>query len=193
MTTIVSLSSSTETVLLGDQGITSDLMHPNMDKIVSQKTWVIGVCGEDRVCDVLQYAVTWPTVPQTLLKKDSKEWLSWIIKTVIPVISRTVESHLPKDSWNTLNGSEALIITHGKAFLLGESLGITKAEPYWAIGSGQKLSLGYLSAVQYDNEWDTNLENKGRNAISMAQQFDPYTRGNITGYRSFANGHVVAV
>jgi ATP-dependent protease HslVU (ClpYQ) peptidase subunit len=192
MTTIVSLSSNKETILLGDQGITSDLMHPNMNKIVRQMTWVIGVSGEDRICDVIQYAVKWPKVPDLLVNKDYSHWLSWMVQKVIPIIQQTIESSISKSS-STLENSEAILVTHGKSFLIGETLGLTQTGSYWAIGSGQKVAIGALAANQYTTSWDKNLENNGRDAISVAQQFDPYTRGNITGYRSLVNGHVIPV
>jgi hypothetical protein len=129
MTTIVSLSSNKETILLGDQGITSDLMHPNMNKIVRQMTWVIGVSGEDRICDIIQYAVKWPKVPDLLINKDYSHWLPWMVQKVIPIIQQTIESSISKSS-STLENSEAILVTHGKSFLISEpKIGVRPIPP----------------------------------------------------------------
>jgi hypothetical protein len=193
MTTIVTTASDSYAVMLGDQGITSDLIHPNMNKITKSGTWLIGVCGEDRICDVLQYAVSYPAVPPSLVNKPTDEWYAWMVKQVIPKIAVAVESSLHKAYRGTIGESEVILISHGHAFLIGETLGITKAEPYWAIGSGSHLAMGALAVDKSAADWNKNHASKARVAIGVAQLHDPYTRGNITGYRSDRSGKITKI
>lgn len=165
-------------------------MHPNMNKIVQQNAWLIGVCGEDRICDILQYVVKYPVVPKTLVKKPIEEWYSWIATRVIPIIATAIQNSLHKSYAGTIGDSELLLATHGHVFLIGETLGITNAEPYWSIGSGSHLAMGALTTQQYDPKWKEEHHKFGKIAISIAQQHDPYTRGGITGYLSYPDGFI---
>jgi len=193
VTTIVTTKSSNSAVMVSDSGITSSLMHPEMRKIVKQDTWLIGVSGEDRVCDVIQYATKFPKVPETLIGKQAEEWYSWIVTRVIPQIQKAVHENLHKDYWNTIGESEALIVSHGNAFLIGETLGITKAEPYWAIGSGSHLAMGSLAEKNFAPDWNKQHGSFAREAIGVAEMHDPYTRGKISGFRSYPSGKIVAL
>jgi ATP-dependent protease HslVU (ClpYQ) peptidase subunit len=193
MTTIVTTSSSQYSTMIADQGITSDRMHPDMNKIVKQGTWLVAVCGEDRVCDVVQYATKFPKVPELLVKKSIDEWYPWIVTRVIPAINNAVLDNLHKSYHNSIGDSEAIIITHGRAFLVGDSLGITKADPYWSIGSGGSLAMGALGTKQYDPDWDTNHAEYAKQSIEIAQLHDPYTRGKITGFKSFHTGRIESI
>lgn len=193
VTTIVTTTSGNYTAIVADQGITSDRMHPNMNKIVRQDTWLIAVCGEDRVCDVIQYATVFPKVPATLIGKKSEEWYGWIVTKVIPQIQKAVQENLHKDDWNTLGESEALIVTHGRSFLVGETLGITKSEPYWSIGSGGHLAMGSLAEKKFLPDWNTKYAKYAADAIKVAQLHDPYTRGDITGFRSHTSGKITVI
>jgi ATP-dependent protease HslVU (ClpYQ) peptidase subunit len=191
MTTIITTSSKNYATMIADQGITSDLMHPDMNKIVKQGTWLIGLCGEDRVCDVVQYATRFPKVPETLLNKTTDEWYPWVVTKVVPVIQQAVEENMHKSYHNSIGDSEAVIITHGRCFLIGDTLGVTKAEPYWAIGSGGALGMGALASNQYEPDWHNEHDEYAKRAIEVAQLHDPYTRGKITGYRSLPTGKIL--
>lgn len=194
MTTIVSSSSQNYAVMLADQGITSDLMHPDMGKVVQQGTWLIGVCGEDRVCDVLQYTVTYPKVPQILFGKPIEKWYPWVVKQVVPKIASAVDHGLHKSYRGTLGDSEVLLVTHGHTFLIGETLGVSKGEPYWAVGSGSHLAMGAMSTAYKSNpDWNSQHSEFAYDAIKTAQIHDPYTRGKITGYKSLPSGQVQAL
>lgn len=193
MTTIVVTASSSHASMFGDQGITSNLVHPDMNKIVQQGTWLIAVCGEDRICDVVQYAARFPKVPENLIKKSTDEWYPWIVTKVIPQIQKAVEENLHKSYHNSIGESEALIVSHGKSFLIGESLGITKAEPYWGVGSGASLAMGALAKSQYEPDWGKNHQEYARQSIEIAQIHDPYTRGKITGYKSLPSGRIIPI
>ena len=189
MTTIVTTVNNKSAIMLGDSGITGYLKHPDMNKIVRQGTWLIGVCGDNRICDLLQYQVSYPKPPVSLIKKPVDEWYKWVVKTVVPKIIDAVDHNLHKSYRGTIGDSEALIITHGRAFYIDEGLGIGKAEPYWAVGSGSHLALGSLATQSENTEWEEHYT-YARQAIEMAQVYDPYTRGNISGYISHRSGKI---
>jgi len=190
MTTIVTTHSSEYATMYADEGITGDYIHPDMNKIVHQGTWLVAVCGEDRICDVLQYLVKYPTPPQYLINKPYDEWLKWMVSRVIPEIAKAVEKSLHKSYKNSIGESDLLLITHGKAFLISETLGVSKAHPYWSIGSGSPIALGYLAGNSYEPDWDSLHSAYARRAIETAQMHDPYTRGKIKGYASYKDGSV---
>lgn len=182
MTTIITTTGNNFATLTADQGITSDLIHPDMVKIVQQDTWLIGVAGSARVCDQLQYAIEYPKPPLDVVK--SGDWLKWLVTKVIPLIDDTI-----KDSEMD---AEALLITHGKAFLISENLSVLTASPYWAIGSGADLALGSLADKQYKPDWNKNHDLSALRAIECASMHDPNTRGTIDQYRSYTTGRVMA-
>ena len=182
MTTIITTTGNNFATITADQGITSNLIHPDMHKIVQQDTWLIGVAGSARVCDQLQYSIEYPKPPVEVVK--SGEWMKWLVTKVIPLIDDTVK--------DTEMEAEALLITHGQSFLISENLSVLTAKPYWAIGSGAELALGSLAEKQYKPDWNKNHDLSALRAIESASMHDPNTRGTITQYRSYGNGKVIA-
>lgn len=193
MTTIITTASPSYATMFADQGITSDLMQPDMGKIVQQGTWLIGVCGESRVCDLVQYVAKYPKVPESLISKKIEQWYPWIVTRVIPIIQKAVEENINKSSWSGLGDSEALLVTHGHSFLIGETLGLSKAEPYWGIGSGAQLAIGSLIGKSHNADWNTKHAEYAKEAILAAEVHDPYTRGKVTGYKSLPSGRVSSI
>jgi len=191
VTTIVTTTSARYATLFADQGITGDYIHPDMGKIIQQGTWLIGVAGDSRVCDVLQYGVKYPKPPESLVKKPIEDWYGFIVTKVIPAIAKATSEQLPKNDGNTLGDSDLLLVTHGKAFFIGASLGLIKATPYWAIGSGEGLALGVLSTHGANADWDNAHKHFAMEAMAAAKKHDPYTRGAITGWISYPTGRVV--
>ncbi len=181
MTTIVTTTGNNFCTLTADQGITSDLIHPDMPKIIQQDTWLIGVAGSARLCDQLQYAIEYPKPPVEVVK--SGDWLKWIVTKVVPLIDDTIKD---KEM-----DAEALLVTHGKSFLIGEDLSVLTAAPYWAIGSGADLAIGSLADKQYLPDWNKNHDLSAKRAIEAASMFDPNTRGTVDQYRSYGNGKVM--
>ena len=182
MTTIVTTSGTNFATLTADQGITSDLIHPDMPKIVQQDTWLIGVAGSARICDQFQYSIEYPKPPIDVVK--SGEWMKWLVTRVIPLIDDII-----KDSEME---AEALLVTHGKAFLISENLSVLTASPYWAIGSGAELAIGALVDKQYLVGWNKNHDLSALRAMEAASMHDPNTRGSLDQYRSYTNGKVIA-
>jgi 20S proteasome alpha/beta subunit len=180
MTTIITTSGNNSTTLVADRGITSDLIHPDMPKIVQQDTWLIGVAGSARVCDQLQYLIEYPTPPVDVVK--SGDWLKWIVTNVIVLIDDVI-----KDSEMD---AECLLVTHGQAFLISENLSVLSAKPYWAIGSGAELALGVLADSQYNPDWYKNHDLSARRAIGVASMHDPNTRGTVDLWESHHTGKV---
>jgi ATP-dependent protease HslVU (ClpYQ) peptidase subunit len=183
MTTIVTTTGNNFCTLTADQGITSDLIHPDMSKIVQQNTWLIGIAGNARICDQLQYSIEYPKPPEELLGKHQQQWYGWIVTKVIPLIDDTIK--------DTEMEAEALLITHGKAFLIGENLSVLNANPYWAIGTGAELALGNLADKPYGKDWNNNHDLSALRAIETASMHDPNTRGTIDQYRSYGDGKVI--
>lgn len=181
MTTIITTTGNNFCTLTADQGITSNLIHPDMRKIVQQDSWLIGVAGSARVCDQIQHAIQYPKPPIEVVK--SGEWLKWIISKVVPLIDAII-----KDSEMD---AEALVITHGKAFLISENLSVLSAQPYWAIGSGAELAIGSLADKQYKPDWNKNHDLSALRAMECASMHDPNTRGSIDQFRSYANGKII--
>lgn len=181
MTTIITTTGNNFATLTADQGITSNLIHPDMHKIIQQDTWLIGVAGSVRVCDQLQYSIEYPKPPVDVVK--SGEWMKWLVTKVIPLIADTVKDDEME--------AEALIVTHGQAFLIGENFSVLTAKPYWAIGSGAELAIGSLADKQYLPGWHKNHDLSALRAMEAASMHDPNTRGTITQYRSYTNGKVM--
>lgn len=180
MTTIITTRGNNSATLIADRGITSDLIHPDMPKIVQQGSWLIGVAGNARVCDQLQYLVPYPVPPVEIVQ--SGEWFKWIVTNVIPLIDDVI-----KDSEMD---AECLLVTHGKAFLVSENLSVLSAEPYWAIGTGADLALGVLADSQYKPEWNKNHDLSAIKAIGVSSMHDPNTRGTVDVYYSHHQGKV---
>jgi 20S proteasome alpha/beta subunit len=181
MTTIITTTGNNFATLTADQGITSNLIHPDMHKIVQQDTWLIGVAGSARVCDQLQYSIEYPKPPLDVVK--SGNWIKWLVTKVMPLIDNKI-----KDSEMD---AEAILITHGQAFLISENLSVLTAKPYWAIGSGAELALGSLSEKQYLPGWHRNHDLSALRAIEAAGMHDPNTRGSVDQYKSYTNGKVI--
>lgn len=185
MTTIVTTTGSNTTAIFADSGLTSDLIHPDVRKITTVNKWLIACAGDARQADVLHYLVKYPNPPKTLLNKPREEWFKWIVQSVIPKIEKAL-SGFTKDEWSF----ELLLVTYGKAFYVSTSLSVSSAEPYWAIGSGSHLAIGYLASAQYDDDWYKNHDLKARYAVSIAGMHDEATRGKIHGYISHHTGHI---
>ena len=182
MTTIIATVGNNTATLTADRGITSDLIHADMQKIVQQDSWLIGVAGNARVCDLLQYAIEYPKPPQELVLQSQDEWYGWIVTKIIPLIDDTI-----KDSEME---AEALLVTHGKAFLISENLSVLSASPYWAIGSGAELALGTLASSSYNPDWNKNHDLAGLRAGQVAGMHDPNTRGTLDQFVSAVQGNI---
>jgi 20S proteasome alpha/beta subunit len=188
MTTIVTTTGNNFAAIYADSGLSSDLIHHDVRKITQQGTWLIGCAGDARQADLIHYAVKYPKPPQSLLNKPTQEWFGWIVLNVIPKIEAALELK-DKDDYNF----EILLITHGRAFYIATSLSVSHAEPYWAVGSGSHLAIGYLSHAQYKDNWSKDHDFIAKYAVSIAQIHDEATRGKIHGYISNKDGSVRGV
>jgi 20S proteasome alpha/beta subunit len=181
MTTIITTTGNNFATITADQGITSNLIHPDMHKIVQQDTWLIGVAGSARACDQLQYSIEYPKPPVEVVK--SGEWMKWLVTKVIPLIDETVK--------DAEMDAECLLLTHGQAFLISENVSVLTASPYWAIGTGAELALGSLAEKQYKPDWHKNHDLSAKRAIEAASMHDPNTRGTINQFKSYTNGKII--
>jgi hypothetical protein len=197
MTTIAVTMSDKYAYLCSESGITDESFHtmPGMPKIVRQDEWLIAAAGADRTCDVLQYQIKYPVVPITLKTAPDQKWYEWISKRVIPRIRDGAQKELSldtKDGVAELPDSEIILVTHGRAFGISASLGISRLHPYWAIGSGGSISLGAL-AVTYANEpdWDIRHEDYCYSAVQAAVKHDSFSHPPIQGYKSLRTGRII--
>ena len=198
MTTIAVALSKNQCVMMSESGITDEAYHtaPPMRKIVKQGEWLIAAAGADRVCDVLQYIVKYPTIPPKLKnEKDDYLWFQWIAKRVIPIIRKATTDELTLETEHgvaELPDSEFLLVTHGKAFSIGATLGISSCSPYWAIGSGGSLALGSLSTAFHTSDtWELNHANYLHKSLETAIRHDSFSHAPIYGYISKSNGKIV--
>lgn len=182
MTTIVTTTSSNWATLVADRGITGDLVMPDMRKVVVQNKWLIGVAGDIRACDLLQYGVKYPSA--TKLANTSKDnWFSFMVTKVVPLMKNALKGETDQDF-------EAILVTHAKAFLITNDFGVLDASPYWAIGSGAKLAIGHLATFQYSENWHKNHDLMARQAVEVASMHDINTRGGIDVLVSYHTGHI---
>jgi hypothetical protein len=197
MTTIGIASTNKQCVMMSESGITDEQFTTAMpmSKIIRQGEWLIAAAGSDRVCDTLQYIVKYPAIPPQLKKKeDEMSWYQWIAKRVIPLIRKIAQEQLTldvKDGVAELPDSELLLVTHGRAFSISNTLGISKCTPYWAIGSGGTLALGSLAtAFRTTNDWATNHSKYLYDAIQTAITHDSFSHPPIYGWVSQTNGTI---
>lgn len=196
MTTIAVTCSNNRAVMMAESGITDEAFHtaPPMNKIVRQGDWLIASAGADRVCDVVQYLTKYPVIPPALKKQsDIQEWYRFIAKRVIPVIRKTAQEELSldvKDGVAELPDAELMLVTHGRAFSISATLGISKVEPYWAIGSGGTLALGSLATTHTQYDFETKLEQYTYKALTVAIKHDSFSHPPIYGYVSHKSGKI---
>jgi hypothetical protein len=197
MTTIGIASTNKQCVMMSESGITSEdyTTAPPMNKIIRQGEWLIAAAGSDRVCDTLQYIVKYPAIPPQLKKKeDEMSWYQWIAKRVVPLIRKIAQEQLTldvKDGVAELPDSELLLVTHGRAFSISNTLGISRCTPYWAIGSGGSLALGSLAtAHRKQKDWYTNHPTYLYEAIETAITHDSFSHPPIYGWVSQTNGTI---
>jgi len=198
MTTIAIATAKNQCVMMSESGITDESYHtaPPMRKIVKQGEWLIAAAGADRVCDVLQYIVKYPVVPPKLKnEKDDYLWYQWIAKRVIPIIRKATTDELTLETEHgvaELPDSEFLLVTHGRAFSIGATLGISSCSPYWAIGSGGSLALGSLSTAFHTSDtWELNHATYLHKALETAIRHDSFSHPPIYGYVSKSNGKII--
>lgn len=197
MTTIAVSWSEDKCVMMSESGITDESFHtaPPMNKIVRQGEWLIAAAGADRTCDVLQYITKYPTVPPTLKKKNlDEDWYAWLVKRVIPIIRKSAQNELSldtKDGVAELPDSELMLVTHGKAFSISATLGISKVKPYWAIGSGGSLALGSLATnFMNSKDWKTKHDIYLHQALGVSVKHDSFSHPPIYGFVSLPSGRI---
>lgn len=196
MTTIGIAATDTQCLMMSESGITDEAFTtaPPMNKIIRQGEWLIAAAGADRVCDVLQYIVKYPAIPPQLKKKrDEMSWYQWIAKRIIPLIRKVAQDELTldtKDGVAELPESELILVTHGKAFSISNTLGISRCTPYWAIGSGGSLALGSLATDYHRGDWKENHDLYLYDAIKTAIRHDSFSHPPIYGWVSQTNGTI---
>lgn len=164
-----------------------------MRKIVRQNEWLIGAAGADRTCDVLQYLTKYPPIPETIKLKNEQGWYEWIAKRIIPIIRKSAQAELSleiKDGVAEIPESELILVTHGKAFGISASLGISRLNPYWAVGSGGSVALGALATYNQQADWSTRHSDYCMKAVQTATQHDSFSHPPVYGYASYPSGKI---
>jgi hypothetical protein len=143
MTTIITTTGNNSATLVADRGITSDLILPDMPKIVQQGSWLIGVAGNARVCDQLQYLVEYPEPPADVVK--SGEWLRWIVTNVIARIDDVIKDIVTLVIHPTYTRPTAgLSMGSSGDFEIGTNLGTLTYSPNFTQNDG-----GSFTAISY--------------------------------------------
>lgn len=198
MTTLTATVSESFACLLSESQLSDDDKYLKMscEKVYSSGSWIFSGSGWNRPHDVVAYQLKWPEPPKHVTTTYEK-FLPWIVKNVIPKITNVLQKNHAIDihKGTALLDAEFLIASHGKIFLIDTGFGVTPVTDYFISGSGGKLALGALSALQtiQPKKWRDEHDNLSRIAIQQAIKFDFYSSGNIKGYRSYPSGHVEAV
>ena len=195
MTTIAVSVSETYCSIVGESGITDESFQtmPPMRKIVRQHEWLIAAAGTDRTCDVLQYLTKYPPIPETMKLKNQQGWYEWIAKRIVPIIRKSAQAELSleiKDGVAEIPESELILVTHGKAFAISASLGISRLDPYWAVGSGGSVALGALATYNQQADWSSKHSDYCMKAIQTATRHDSFSHPPVYGYASYPSGKI---
>lgn len=194
MTTLIATVTPKGATFTTDSGITSSIAHQDTNKIATQGTWLIACAGSVRQANILHHAVRYPKVPAYLdATKDDSKWLSWFVNHVVPAIRKeSIAEGVAEIANNEISlGGSALLATHGKVFEVDFDLASGLIVDYWAKGSGRSIALGALTAFHKQTDWLREHRYYACDAINIAKQFDPYTRGRIYQATSQPDGKIV--
>jgi len=196
MTTLTATVSKNFACLLSESQLSDDDKYLKMscDKVFQSGSWIFSGSGWNRPHDVLAFQMKWPEPPKSVVSTTDK-FLPWIVKNLIPKITRSLKQNdaIDLDKGTALLDAEFLIASHGQIFLIDNGFGVTAVEDFFISGSGGKLALGALSALQVTNnknKWETSHDKLSKVAIEQAVRFDFYSSGPIRGYKSFPSGAV---
>jgi hypothetical protein len=196
LTTLTATVSSNFACLLSESQLSDDDKYLKMtcDKVFQSGSWIFSGSGWNRPHDVLAYQMSWPEPPRSVVT-DSNRFLAWIVKQLVPKITKCLRQNnaIDVDKGTALLDAEFLIASHGHIFLIDSGFGVTPVKDFFISGSGGKLALGALSALQITNtksKWQTNHDQLSKVAIEQAVRFDFYSSGPIRGYKSYPSGVV---
>lgn len=198
MTTLTATVSESFACLLSESQLSDDdkYLKITCEKVFNSGSWIFSGSGWNRPHDVLAYQFTWPEPPKSVTRSDEK-LLIWIVKTLIPQISKVLQANnaIDLDKGTALLDGELLVATHGKIFLIDGGFGVTAIKDFFVSGSGGKIALGALSGFNelVPQGWDGEHDTYSRIAIEQAIKFDFYSSGEIKGYKSYPSGKVEPV
>lgn len=196
MTTLTATVSENFACLLSESQLSDDDKYLKMTctKVFNSGSWIFSGSGWNRPHDVLAFQMIWPEPPKSVTESKTK-FLSWVVRQLIPKMTKYLKQNnaIDLDKGTALLDSEFLIASHGHIFLIDGGFGVTPVNDLFISGSGGKLALGALSALQTTNKkikWDTAHDQLSKIAIEQACKFDFYSSGPINGFKSYPGGHV---
>lgn len=198
MTTLTATVSNSFACLLSESQLSDDEKYLKMscDKVYRSGSWIFSGSGWNRPHDVVAFQLKWPEPPKNVTTTYAK-FTPWIVKNLIPKITDVLRKNnaIDLDKGTALLDAEFLVASHGKIFLIDVGFGVTAVTDYFISGSGGKLALGALSALQQvsKTKWENGHDQLSKIAIEQAIKFDFYSSGAIKGYRSYPDGSVESV
>lgn len=196
MTTLTATVSPNFACLLSESQLSDDDKYLKMtcDKVFQSGSWIFSGSGWNRPHDVLAYQMSWPDPPKSVVVNADK-FLAWVVKQLVPKITKCLRLNnaLDIDKGTALLDAEFLIASHGQIFLIDSGFGVTPVKDFFISGSGGKLALGALSALQVtttQSQWEMEHDRLSMVAIEQAVRFDFYSSGPIKGFKSYPSGHI---
>lgn len=196
MTTLTATVSEKFACLLSESQLSDDDKYLKMtcEKVFNSGSWIFSGSGWNRPHDVLAFQMTWPEPPKSATQTQDK-FLPWIVRQLIPKMTKFLRQNnaIDLDKGTALLDAEFLIASHGHIFLIDSGFGVTAVKDFFISGSGGKLALGALSALQVTNKkikWESSHDQLSKVAIEQACKFDFYSSGPIKGYKSYPSGTV---
>lgn len=131
------------------QGTAGAQVHYAAQPKISEpvKGVIVGVSGSYRVSQILEHELDWSDLEMRLRADDP---LVWCVKKVIPAVRSELAKHAAlklHESVAEVEGA-ALLVVRCRIFVVYSDLQVFEnADPYAAIGSGQKVALGSLHST----------------------------------------------
>ncbi len=145
MTCIVGLVHQGKVIIGADsqasKGYVVSTLAPSTPKVFRLGEMVIGVCGSLRTLQLLRFALTLPSHP------ESRDVMAYIAVDVANAVRECLKSagNAKKDSDQENHESELLIAYRGRLYSLHSDYSVMEvADGYYAVGSGAELAMGAL-------------------------------------------------
>lgn len=173
MTCIVALRSTKGDVIVGADrqatgGWTAHLSA--QPKIRDHDGIIVGCAGSVRISQVIDHELDWDDLAMRLHASDDP--YTWAVKKLIPAIRSSLGDHAAltvTDGVAAVHESEALIVVHGRIYMIGGDLQVYEnAEPYAAIGSGSEIAIGSL----WSSPWMADARARVQLALEAAERWN---------------------
>jgi hypothetical protein len=149
MSLIISAEEAGRVVMGADSaGGTPDEVYtfPDLEKIVQRGPYLVGACGDGRVCQIIRTLVDWPDLPEV---GDLGELQTFLIREVAPVVRETVEKAGALHDGRAKLGNKTQVVlgVKGQIFSLTTDLAVVKTTPVTCIGAGRHHGYAAMHAL----------------------------------------------